>query len=55
MRLGHTVFGFRLGEIDRCFQQFRKHCIHRHGLASNDTERVCWFDLEALTFTLVSQ
>jgi hypothetical protein len=26
---------------------------NRHGLDPNDTERICWFDLEALTLTLV--
>jgi hypothetical protein len=25
----------------------------RHGLDPNDTERACWFDLEALTLTLM--
>ena len=34
-------------------REFREHCIKRHGLDPNDTERVCWFDLEALTMTLL--
>jgi hypothetical protein len=34
-------------------REFREHCIERHGLDPNDTERVCWFDLEALTLTLL--
>jgi hypothetical protein len=25
----------------------------RHGLDAGDTERLCWFDLEALTLTLL--
>ena len=33
--------------------RFREHCIERHGLDPNDTERICWFDLEALTLTLL--
>jgi hypothetical protein len=33
--------------------QFREHCIERHGLDPDDTERICWFDLEALTMTLL--
>jgi len=32
---------------------FREHCIERHGLDPDDTERICWFNLEALTMTLV--
>lgn len=31
----------------------RGHSIDRHGLDPNDTERLCWFDLEALTLTLL--
>ena len=44
-----------LGEnqLSRCRSRFREHCIERHGLDPNDTERICWFDLEALTLTLL--
>jgi hypothetical protein len=45
--------GFSEGELDRCRHEFRGHCIDRHGLDPNDTERLCWFDLEALTLTLL--
>jgi hypothetical protein len=45
--------GFSEGEFDRCRHEFREHCIERHGLHPNDTERIFWFDLEALTFTLL--
>jgi len=38
---------------DGNLDQFREHCIERHGLHPNDTERICWFDLEALTMTLL--
>jgi hypothetical protein len=41
--------GFSEGELDRCRHEFREHCIERHGLDPEDTERICWFDLEALT------
>ena len=34
---------------------FREHCIDRHGLSPDDTERLYWFDLEALTLTLLEQ
>jgi hypothetical protein len=33
--------------------EFREHCIERHGLDPEDTQRMCWFDLEALTLTLL--
>jgi hypothetical protein len=39
-------------QLSQC-RRFREHCIERHGLDSNDTERECWFDLEALTLTLL--
>jgi len=45
--------GFGENEWDRCRHEFRVHCIERHGLDPNDTERECWFDLEALTLTLL--
>jgi len=38
---------------DGNLSQFRERCIERHGLDPNDTERICWFDLEALTLTLL--
>jgi hypothetical protein len=34
--------------------EFREHCIERQGLGPDDTERVCWFDLEALSMTLLA-
>jgi hypothetical protein len=43
-----TSFGD--GQLSR----FREHCIERHGLDPDDTERVYWFDLEALTLTLLN-
>lgn len=39
-------------EIDRCRGEFREHCIERHGLDPDDTERLAWFDLEALALKL---
>jgi hypothetical protein len=32
---------------------FREHCIERHGLDPDDTERICWFNLEVLTLKLL--
>jgi hypothetical protein len=46
--------GFSEGEWDRCRDEFREHCIERHGLDPDDGERVAWFDLEALTMTLLA-
>jgi hypothetical protein len=48
---GTPMPGFSEGELDRCRDDFRKHCIERHGLDPADTDRICWFDLEALTLT----
>jgi hypothetical protein len=45
------VSSFDAAQLSRCHREFREHCIERHGLDPNDTERVCWFDLEALTMT----
>jgi ATP-dependent DNA ligase len=35
-------------------RRFREHCIERHGLNPGDTERLCWFELERLTLTLLN-
>jgi hypothetical protein len=40
-------------QLSRCRVEFREHCIERHGLNPEDTERICWFNLELLTMTLV--
>jgi hypothetical protein len=45
--------GFSEDELDRCRQEFRQHCIQKHGLDPKDTERICWFDLEMLRLTLL--
>jgi hypothetical protein len=47
--LGTPLTSLGKSELSR----FREHCIERHGLDPDDTERVCWFDLEALTLTLL--
>jgi hypothetical protein len=39
--------GFDASQVDECRRHFRHHCIERHDLDPNDTERTCWFDLEA--------
>jgi hypothetical protein len=50
---GAPLSSFSESELSRCRCQFRGHCIERHGLDPNDTERECWFNLEALTLTLL--
>lgn len=42
-------------QIRRSFRlrEFREHCIERHGLNPNDAERICWFNLEVFTLTIV--
>ncbi len=42
-------------QLSRCRREFREHRIERHGLDPNATERICWFDLEALTLTLLNE
>jgi hypothetical protein len=50
---GAPLSGFSESELDRCRHEFREHCIERHRLDPKDAERVAWFDLEALTMTLL--
>jgi hypothetical protein len=47
------MLDFSESELNRCRREFREHCIERHGLDPKDTERIAWFDLEALTLTLL--
>ena len=47
---GVPLTSFSESQLSR---RFREHCIERHGLDPEDTERMCWFDLEALTLTLL--
>jgi hypothetical protein len=50
---GVPFCGFSEDQLDRYRAEFRGHCIKRHGLSPNDTERICWFNLEGLTLTLL--
>ena len=50
---GTPLSNFSERAVSRCRRQFREHCIARHGLDPNDTERVALFSLEALTLTLL--
>jgi hypothetical protein len=50
---GTPLSRFSESQLSRCRRQFREHCIERHGLDSNDAERVALFNLEALTLTLL--
>jgi hypothetical protein len=40
-------------DLSRCRREFREHCIERHGLHPEDTERICWFNLELFMLTIV--
>jgi hypothetical protein len=51
---GTPASSFDARHLSRCRREFRKHCIERHRLDPNDTERICWFDLEAFTLTIRS-
>jgi hypothetical protein len=50
---GIPLSGFTEGQLSRCRRGFREHCIERHGLDPNDTERIASFDLDALTLKLL--
>jgi len=50
---GTPVSSLGTDQYSRCCREFREHCIERHGLDPADTERICWFDLEALTLRLL--
>ena len=50
---GAPLSGFGERQLNRCRRQFREHCIQRHGSGLDDTGRICWFDLQALTLTLL--
>jgi hypothetical protein len=50
-----ALSGFSEDQLNRYRHEFRQHCIERHGLSPDDTERMCWFNLEALTLTLVNE
>lgn len=50
---GTPLSSLSASQLSRCRRQFREHCTERHGLDAHDTNRMCWFDLEALTLTLL--
>jgi hypothetical protein len=50
---GAPLAEFSENQLSRCRLEFREHCIERHGLNSEDTERICWFNLEVLTLMIV--
>jgi hypothetical protein len=50
---GTPVSSLSASQLSRMRRRFREHCIKRHGLDPDDTERMYWFDLEALTLTLL--
>jgi len=50
---GISVLDLSEQELSRSRRSFRKHGIERHGLHPKDAGRLCWFDLEVLTLTLL--
>lgn len=52
---GVPFCGFTEYQLDLDRAEFRDHCIERHGLDPDDTERICWFDLQVLTLTLLDE
>jgi hypothetical protein len=38
--------------VERCYAEFRAHCIERHGLDEADTEAQMFLDLDAGTLTM---
>jgi hypothetical protein len=51
-------WGFHLPDlqeerVERCYAEFRAHCIERHGLDETDTEAQMFFDLDAGTLTVL--
>ena len=52
---GIPILDLSQQEVSRCRWSFPKHCTKRHGVHPNDTERLRWFDLEALTLTLLEE
>ena len=50
---GTPVSSLSASQLSRMRRRFREHCIKQHGLDPDDTERMYWFDLEALTLTLL--
>jgi hypothetical protein len=39
--------------IERCYDEFREHCIERHALLETDINAQMFFDLEEDTLTLL--
>jgi hypothetical protein len=50
---GTPLPSFSEDQRSRYHREFREHCIERHGLNTEDTERIFWFNLELFTLTLV--
>ena len=52
---GVPFSGFSERQLIQLRRRFREHCIDRHGRDPNGGERICWFNLEALTLTLLDE
>ena len=37
---------------EKCYEEFRKHCVKRHALQENDTDAQMWVNLKEGTLTL---
>lgn len=53
-------WGFRLPDlsaerIERCYSEFRRHCIEKHQLEDTDTDSQVFLDFDEGTLTLLKQ
>ena len=42
-----------LNIAETCYEEFREHCVERHGLREDDTDAQVFVDLKAGTLTLM--
>jgi len=47
---GFPVVGWNVAE--RCYEEFREHCVERHDLRETDTNAQMWVDFKEGTLTL---
>jgi hypothetical protein len=48
-------WGFPVGRqnvVERCYEEFREHCVERHDLRETDTNAQMWIDFKEGTLTL---
>jgi hypothetical protein len=39
--------------MEKCYAEFRQHCVERHALLEDDTDAQMWIDLKEGTLTLM--